>query len=222
MLTEVRTLGLREYYAERRGQHVLRLVLPFGIAVLVLFGIGLDANRPVLLAAAPGILWMTVLLITVLLVERGFAAESEMDGWQMLRMMGLNPVSVLLAKTLATTAQLLLLVGVLTLGVTLFYGPPPLAIGIFAVTALLAIWGLAVLGILYGALVLATRSSSFVVLVAYVPVATPVLVAATRATEIAWGISSQPIALWWLLLASFALLYTAAGALLFRSLMEDG
>ncbi|MYA85472.1 MAG: hypothetical protein F4Y12_07790, partial [Acidimicrobiaceae bacterium] len=76
---DARLVAAKDLRIEWRARTTLGQVLPFALLVLVLFGFALDANRPTLRLATPGLLWMTVLFVTVVAVQRSAAVESA-DG----------------------------------------------------------------------------------------------------------------------------------------------
>ncbi|MYE76222.1 MAG: hypothetical protein F4017_03650, partial [Acidimicrobiaceae bacterium] len=55
---DARLVAAKDLRIEWRARTTLGQVLPFALLVLVLFGFALDANRPTLRLATPGLLWM--------------------------------------------------------------------------------------------------------------------------------------------------------------------
>ena len=53
--------------------------LLFFVLILVLFPLGIDADRTMLVAVAPAIIWMAVLLSLLLSLQRMFQADND-DG----------------------------------------------------------------------------------------------------------------------------------------------
>ena len=92
---------------EWRARTMLGQVLPFALLVLVLFGFALDANRPTLRLATPGLLWMTVLFATVVAVQRSVAVESADGARRMLLLSGMAPAAAFAGKAAAVAVQLL-------------------------------------------------------------------------------------------------------------------
>ena len=96
-------------------------MLPFGLVLLVLFGLALGPNRQVLANVAAGLFWVAVLLATILAVQRSFAIESADDPRDGLRLSGLDPAGVFCGKALAIAVQLVALEIVLAIAGALLF-----------------------------------------------------------------------------------------------------
>ena len=156
-------------------------VVPFAAAVLLLFGLALGPDRRSLLPAAAGLFWIAVLLSAVLAIQRSFAVESADAGRDGLRLSGLDPAGIFLGKGAAVAAQLLVLEAVLTAGVAVLYGVPLGGGLVLAATCVLASAGLAAVGVVYGVVSSGLRVRETLLPLLFLPVAAPVLLAATKA-----------------------------------------
>jgi len=206
---------------ELRSRVALNQVVPFAVAVLVLFGLALGPDRAVLAPAAAGLFWVAVLLSAVLAVQRSFAVESADDARDGLRLSGLDPAGIFLGKAAAVGAELLVLEGVLTIGVALLYGARLQGGLVLAGACLAATAGLAGVGILYGAMSTGLRVKETLLPLLLVPLVTPVLLGATKAWDEALAGTPSRAGGWLLLLAVFAVLYLAIGTVAFGPLLED-
>jgi len=83
---------------ELRSRVALWQVVPFAILVLVLFGFALGPGPHALRTAAPGLYWLAVLFTTVLTTQRSFAIESGEGTRDGLRLSGIDPAGVFLAR----------------------------------------------------------------------------------------------------------------------------
>ncbi len=198
-------------------------VIPYAILVLVLFAFALDPDRGVLLRAASGLYWVAVLFSSLLMVQRSHAIESSNGAREALRLSGLDPAGIFLGKAGAVMVQLLALEIVLGIGVIVLYGVDPAGLGLLAITAVIATWGLAGAGTLYGALSSGQRGRETLLPLLLLPVVAPVLIAATRASESALtGVSLDVSSGDWIsLLTVFAVVYTFFGVVAFGPLLED-
>jgi heme exporter protein B len=201
-------------------------VVPFAVAVLVLFAFALNGNRATLQDVTPGLAWIAVLLSLLLAVPRAFGPEIADGALDALRLSGLEPAGVFLGKAGALAVQLLGLDALLVVGVAVFYGPDAPGAGgwvVLVTTAVVATSGLAVVGTLYGALAAGIRVRDTLLPLLVLPVVMPVLIGATRATEASLGIRAELTDAWpWVgLLAVFTLAYTALGLLAFGPLLEE-
>lgn len=210
----------RDLRVEARSRVTTNQVAPFALLVLILFAFALDPDGPLLERATPGLYWVTVLFSALLAIARS-AALDEADGVRdALRLSALDPAGVFVGKALAVAAELAALEVLLGLGVIILYGAEPAALGLLAVTCLSATVAVASTGTLYGALVSGLRVRETLLPLLLLPVLAPVLIAATRAFESALGGVPADGWPWCGLLATFAVLYSVAGALAYGTLLE--
>jgi heme exporter protein B len=167
----------------RTRQSVVAMVL-FSVTVFVLFHFGL--NRDELDGAlASGVLWVTILLATVLGVNRLFAADREDGALDGVLLAPIDRTAIYVAKATALFAYLVVLelialpaFGVMLLGPDLLDAFPEL----LAILAL-ANLGLAAVGALVAGIAAEARSRELVVPLMLLPLLVPVLIAAANATE---------------------------------------
>lgn len=215
-------VAAKDLRIEWRARTTLGQVLPFALAVLVLFGFALDANRPTLRLATPGLLPMTVLFATVVAVQRSVALESVDGARRMLLLSGMAPAAAFAGKAAAVAVQLLAVQALLVPGVVLLYGAEIESPLLVAVACLAATVGLAAAGSLLGAVVAGVRAHQTVLPILLFPVSAPVLIAATRAFGDGLGTVAVDGWAWVGLLAGFAAVNLAVGALAYGALLEDG
>ncbi len=213
----------KDLHIETNSRVATNQVIPYAILVLVLFAFALDPDRGVLLRAASGLYWVAVLFSSLLMVQRSHAIESSNGAREALRLSGLDPAGIFLGKAGAVMVQLLALEIVLGIGVIVLYGVDPGGLGLLAITAVIATWGLAGAGTLYGALSSGQRGRETLLPLLLLPVVAPVLIAATRASESALtGVSLDVSSGDWIsLLTVFAVIYTFFGVVAFGPLLED-
>src|SRR3954453_20483494 len=196
-------------------------VAPFAVMVLVLFAFAIDPDRGVLASAAPGLFWIAVLFSALLGVQRSFgleAADSARDG---LRMSGLDPAGIFLGKAFAVAVQLVALELILGIGIIALYDTHLHGALLLMVTSIAATVGLAAAGTVYGALAAGLKVRETLLPLLTFPAVAPVLLAATRAWEVALGQSVDDGWRWVQLLAVFAIVYVALGIFAFGPLLEE-
>ena len=208
---------------EARSRIAFNQVAPFGVLVLVLFAFALDPDRGTLEAAAAGLFWVAVLFSALLAVQRSQAIETADGASDALRLSGLDPAGIFLGKAGAVAVQLLALEVLLGIGVVVLYGVDITGMGTLVITAVMATAGLASAGTLYGVLAAGARVRETLLPLLLLPVAAPVLIAATRASEAALTGAIVPVApgQWIGLLAVFAAMYVGFGVLAFGALLEE-
>lgn len=204
---------------ELRSRIVLNQVAPFAVLVLILFAFALGPDKRPMLQAAPGLFWLAVLFATVLAVQRSFALEAAGGTGDGLGLWGLDAAGVFLGKAAAVAVQLLLLGLLLTAGVVVLYGAHVGAAGTLVGAGALGTIGLAAAGTLYGALSAGVRVRETLLPLLFLPVAAPVLLSGTKAWQAAMGGAADG-GPWLGLLAAFAAVYVALGAVVFGALQE--
>ncbi|HVC24170.1 MAG TPA: heme exporter protein CcmB [Acidimicrobiales bacterium] len=209
---------------ELRAKVALGQVAPFAVVVLLLFGLALGpavGSGSVLFAAAAGLFWVTVLLATVLAVQRSFALESVDGASDGLRMSGLDPAGIFVGKAAAIASQLLLLEVLLAAVASVLFDRHLAGWAILAASAVAATVGLVALGTIYGVVSIGSRQRETLLPLLFFPMAAPVLLAATKAWDAALA-DAPGHALGWLdVLLVFAVAYVAIGTVAFGPLLED-
>jgi len=210
----------RDLAIEAKSRVGLWQVLPFAIFVVVLFAFALGPSRSILQQAAPGLFWLGVLLSSILLVLRSAGIEAAPGLADAQRLLGVDPAGLFLGKAAAIAVQLVVLEVILTGGVIALLGYRASCPGLAVAAALLATWGLAVVGTLYGALSGGARGRETLLPMLVVPVLAPVLLAAVKSWQAAvsgpWSSSTT----WLVVLGAFAVIYSAVGVMVFGQLRE--
>jgi heme exporter protein B len=211
----------KDLRVEARSRVATNQVAPFAILVLILFAFALDPDRGLLSRAAAGLFWVAVLFSALLAIQRSYAIESADSARDGLRLSGLDPAGIFLGKAAAITAQLLVLEVLLGAGVVLLYGLSLHGVLLLVVSSLAATVGLAAAGTVYGVIAAGLRVRETLLPLLVLPVVAPVLLAGTRAWEVAIGISADDGWRWVQLLAVFAVLYVTLGFVAYGSLLEE-
>jgi heme exporter protein B len=221
VLRDASLIAEKDLRIEARSRVATNQVAPLAVLMLVLFAFALDPDRGVLERAAPGLFWIAVLFAGVLAVQRSHAIEVEDAGRDGLLLSGLDPAGIFLGKALAIAAQLVLLEALLAVGVIVLYDVQLQGALLLASTCITATVGIAAAGTVYGALVAGLRARDTLLPLLLMPVLAPVLVAATRAAEVALGTSADNGWPWVQLLGVFAIAYTAFGVAAYGALLEE-
>lgn len=225
MWRTVRLMVAKDLRIEYRSRVLTNQVAPFALIVMVMFAFAID-NETLLPRLAPGLVWLATLFSLLIVVSRSFAVETADGALDQLRASGVPMVGVFLGKAWALAVQLLALITLLVLAALVLYRAEITFGGgvLLVTTAITATCGLAAIGTLYGGLAASTKGRETLLPLLLLPVAAPVLIGATRATESAFGTDGLVTSEGWPwlgLLAVFAVLFTVAGALAFGPLLDD-
>ena len=220
-----RAVAVKDLRIEMRSRVMTNQILPFAGIVMVLFAFALD-NDGILQRVAPGLLWMTTLFTSLVVVQRTFAVEAADGSIDALRVAGVPPQGLFLGKVLALACQLVVFEAVLTVLALVLYRVNINLSGavLLVTTAVLGSLGLAALGATYGGLSIAGRGRETLVPLLMLPAVAPVLIAATRATEAAFGSDGTRVSEGWPwvgLLAVFGAVFLFGGTLGFGPLTDE-
>ena len=209
---------------ELRTKQSVPAMLLFSLIVFVLFHFGLDRDT-LDGALASGVLWVTLLLATVLAVNRLFAAEREGGALDGVLLAPIDRTAVYLAKAAALFLYLVALevvalpaFAVLLLGPNLLNAFPALA-GVL----LLADVGLAALGALVSGLAAEARARDLLVPLLLLPLLVPVLIAAANATKplLMPNAAADQLGKWLGFLALYDTVFVLVALAVFDFLLED-
>ena len=215
-------VAAKDLRIELRGRHAASLAWPFAGTLLLAFGLALGPGRTLLEAAAPGLLWLALLFGSTLLARRAYEAEAEDGALEGLVLAPVDKASVFAGKAAAMAVELLVLEASVLVMVAVLFGLP-LGRGVVVIVAALALGtvGLAAVGSLFGVLAVVPRAREAAMPLLVMPLATPVLVAGVKATELAVAGRGGEAGSWLGLLVAFDLVFLAAGTLVFEYLVEE-
>ncbi|HUY85598.1 MAG TPA: heme exporter protein CcmB [Acidimicrobiales bacterium] len=205
---------------EIRSRVITNQVIPFGGLVLILFAFALDADPATLQKVGGGLFWVAVLFASVLAVQRSASLESTDGAGEGIRLAGVDPAGIFLGKALAVIAQLLVLEIVLSAGVVFLYHLDLRGLPVLAAACLMGTVGLASAGTAYAALSSSTRVRETLLPLLFLPVVSPVLLAATRAWQLTLEGHAGQGAPWLRILGAFSVIYCVIGAVLYESILE--
>jgi heme exporter protein B len=214
----------KDLQIELRTKESVPAMALFSVMVFVLFHFGLQRNQLEGDLAA-GVLWVTLILATVLAVNRLFVNEREQGGIDGLLLAPIDRTAVFVAKAGALFLYLLLVelvavpaFGILLLGPDLFKPLPSLT-----AILLLADVGLAAVGALVSALAVETRARDLIVPLLLLPLLVPVAIAGANGTEPLFSGPQTPHELgkWLGLLGLYDMVFLLVSIAVFDFLLED-
>ena len=213
-------IAAKDLKIELRSKVTMNQILPFAFVVLIVFAFALDTSPGTLAKVAPGLFWLAVLFSSVFGVDRAVAIETNDSAGEGLLAYGVDPGGIFLGKVISVFVQLFLLEIFLLLGVVILYGPKIGGLPLMAVSAFFATLGLCAAGVTYSQLASASRAKQTLLPLLLVPVASPVLLAGTKAWQDAFSTAASLGDPWLRLLIVFAVVYLALGAIFFGSILE--
>ena len=213
----------KDLRAELRTLQSLPAMALFAVTSFVIFRFGL--NRTHLSGSlAAGVLWATLLFAAVLGINRLFVAEREEGGFDAIRLAPIDRSVLFAAKATALLVYLLAL-ELVTVPVFAFFFLDSAA-GLLPLLAvlILADLGLAATGTLISSMAVNSRARDLLVPLVLLPLAIPLMIAATGATEpllSLGGPSYHRFGSWLLVLGLYDLIFGLVGYAVFDFLLED-
>lgn len=210
---------LREWRAPRVWPGMLLL----GVVLALVIEMQIELPREHRASIVGGMFWLAAFFAGTVALDRSFAGERDDGCWQGLLLYPVAPATIFLAKCSANFLALCCLDLVLIPAFVLFSDVPLLASpGRFLAIVLLANVGFAAVGTIVSALTNGLQQRGGLLVLLLLPLISPVVLGAAQATRLL--LVGDVAGDWWRwmqLLAGFAVLFVAVGALLFEFVVED-
>jgi len=185
MLAAARAILYRDLLVAARRRSDVAVALLFFVIVTSLFPLGIGAEPNLLRAIAPGVIWVSALLSSLLSLRRLFEADHD-DGTLEQMLLGAAPLGVVAAaKALAhwmVTGMPLVVIAPL---IALQYDLAPQLFGVLALSLLLGTPVLSLIGAIGAALTLGLRGGGVLLSLLVLPLYVPVLIIGAGAVEMA-------------------------------------
>jgi heme exporter protein B len=204
---------------ERRSRVLLWQVVPFGAMALVLCGLALGPNRAGHSSAAPGLFYLVVVLVAILMINRSAAVEAGAGTRASIATLGLDPAGVFLGKTLALAVELWLSAVVLLAGSVLLLHTALHGTLEAVPSVVVTLGAIAGAGTLYGALTSGGNAAATLLPVLGLPAFAPLLIAGERSFNSA--LHGGALVQWWVISVVALAVYLALGILLYGVLEES-
>lgn len=214
---QVAELARTDLLVEVRAGEVVGVLLPFGVAALLVVAVAVGADVPLLERVGAGVYWAVVLLFGALVAVRQTAADRGPQR-DLLVLLGVDPLAPLLARAATTGALLALFAAVLAPVAVALYDPPLGGWAWLLLLIPLVATGLAVLGTLAGALTRNLHGRASLIPLLVVPLAVPLLIGATQVLE---GARYRQSPLPWLLLVLLTDLVVVVALVLAAGPLEE-
>ncbi|HUF75572.1 MAG TPA: heme exporter protein CcmB [Longimicrobiales bacterium] len=222
-LRQIRVIIWKDLLLEVRTRERLVAMGAFAVLAGLLFDYTLDTTRVRPGDVAAGLIWMTLVFGGLLGIGRTFHLEKQDGAFQGVLMSPAPKDAVFLGKTLANFL-LLYAIALLVLGVFTFLFALEIGATVWALLAALALGalGFVALGTLFAAVSSGTRMGETLLPILVFPLLLPMVIWGGVATgRLLDGRPVAEVAGSLRLLGAFALVAIAAGAVLFRFVVED-
>ena len=211
----------KDIQVEWRGRQGVPVMLVFSLLVVFLFNFALQLSPQLQSGLASGLLWVTLAFAATLGLNRSAALERENDALKGLMLAPVDRSAIFFGKALSNSAFTLLVAFILMPIISLFFNQNLLRPALFLVV-ILGTGAYTSLGTILSALSIQSRTRDVLLPVLLYPLALPILIAASEASRgILSGQSLGELQNWLYLLLGCDILFTAAGLLLFETILEE-
>ena len=221
--TAIAAILAKDLRTELRTLQSLPAMALFAVTAFVVFRFGLDRTS-LSGSLASGVLWATLLFAAVLGINRLFVAERQEGGFDAIRLAPIDRSALFAAKATALVVYLVALELVAVPIFAIFFLDSAAGLAPLAAVLLLADLGLAVTGTLISSMAVNSRARDLLVPLVLLPLAVPLMIAATGATEpllAVGGPGYERFGTWLLALGLYDLVFGLVGYAVFDFLLED-
>lgn len=179
-------VAAKDVRAELRSREAAGGSLVFALLTLVIFNFAFDLEGEMKEAARPGVLWVAIVLAGMMAFGHIFAQEREQGGFEGLMLTPVDRSAVFLGKAGAALLLTFALEAFLLPVFAVFSGVSILSPGLLLIIAMGTV-GYVVVGTLFSAMAVTSRSRELLLPLLLLPVATPVLIAGVEGARSALG-----------------------------------
>jgi heme exporter protein B len=195
----------------------------FAVLVVVIFNFAFDlrVSGEKVRQVAPGALWVAFAFSGVLGLNRAFALEKDRGCLEGLLLAPVDHTAIYFGKMASTMLFMLVVEAVMLPVFTAFFGVNLFDLRLI-LTMVLGTLGFASVGTVLSAMTAQTRAREVLLPILLLPVATPVLIAAVKATAgILDGLALAEIGRWWQLLLALDLIFPAIAFMTFDYVVKE-
>ena len=220
-LAVIWAIGRKDLLLETRNKDVIVAVSVFALLVLMIFTFAIDINQVNAKLTGPGILWASIAFAGVTGLNRAFALELEGNTLEALM---LAPISRDLIYAGKMFGNFLFITAAQIIVIPIFAVLFNLAVlrWEMLVVSLLTTIGFSAIGTLFAAMTIRVRAREVMLPLLFLPVVTPLIMAAVESTSHVVNDSSWPEIYQWIQLAiAFDIAFIVISAFIFQQILED-
>lgn len=211
----------KDVAAEMRTREMLSAMLVFALLTLLTFSFALDLHSTTARAAAPGVLWTTVIFAGTLGLSRSMAREQETGCIDGLLLATIDHSAIFFGKATGNLLAIGIVEAVLLPLFSVLFDVPLLR-PVVVLVVILGTVGYAATGTLLAAMAVHTRAREVILPVLLLPLVVPVLIGAVQATgSLVQGAILAEINGWIRLLVIYDLITIAVATLTFGTVIGE-
>jgi len=217
----VMAIAWKDILSELRTKEIISSVLVFAVLVLVIFDFAFDLAPNLMLEIAPGVLWVAFAFAGVLALNRAFIPEKEENCLEGLMACPVGREAIYVGKALGSLFFMLLVEAVILPIFALLFNIAVLQPELIVVT-LLATVGFVAVGTIFSALAVNTRARELVLPILFLPIVSPIIISAVKASALALGGTGWGGMTSWLsIILAFDVIFMVVPFLVFPYVIEE-
>tara|TARA_B100000959_G_scaffold65765_1_gene69864 strand:+ start:3615 stop:4289 length:675 start_codon:yes stop_codon:yes gene_type:complete len=220
-LAVIWAIGRKDLLLETRNKDIIVAVSAFALLVLMVFTFAIDINQVNAKLTGPGILWASIAFAGVTGLNRAFALELEGNTLEALMLAPISRDLIYVGKMfgnfLFLTASQIIVVPIFAV----LFNLTVLRWEMLVISLLTTI-GFSAIGTLFAAMSMRVRAREVMLPLLFLPVVTPLIMAAVESTSHVVNDGSWPeIAQWIQLALAFDIAFIVISAFIFQQILED-
>lgn len=211
----------KDLVLELRTREALSGLVVLMLLILLTFTFALDPEGA---AAAPAaVQWVTFIFAGLMAIQRAFLVERENGAWYGLMLCPIDRGAIFVAKMVSNVIVLGVAQVILLVLLTLFLGMSvPAAPVALVIVNLLGLVGFSALATLFAAISVRLRAREMMLPLLVLPLLVPLVICAVEASRIVMaGGSLASAGAWIRVLATFDVIFSVAGWMLFEQLVQE-
>ena len=217
------TLVRKDLLLEFRAKEIIIPMFAFGLAIILIFALSFNASQSINHAFSPGLLWIIILFISSLGLNRMFVLEKEFDAFSLTLAAPVDRGIIFLSKAISGTILLLIAEILIIPAFIIFMNLTiPSDWHIMVLIFFIGDLGILSIGAIISGLSMRAKLSEMLLPILFFPLVSPHIIACVKATNY-WfnGLSFIYWQSWILLMVSFVLVFFLLGFMIFEYITEE-
>ncbi len=211
----------KDTLSEMRTKEIVFSVLVFALVVIVIFNFAFGASQKTMVLVAPGMLWVTFAFAGVLSLNRSFIPEKEEGCLEGLMACPIKREAIYVGKMLSSLLFMLIIEAIILPIFAVLFNLPVLSLQLVTITVLTTV-GFVAVGTLFSALAVNTKARELVLPILFLPIVTPIIIGAVKASGLA--LSGEPwsgLSTWLQIIGAFDAIFLVVSFLIFAFVIEE-
>ena len=220
-LAVIWSIGRKDLLLEIRNKDVVVAIAGFALLVLVIFSVAVDPSSGNAKLVGPGVLWAAIAFAGVTGLNRAFSLEVEGNTLEALMLAPISRDLIYLGKALGNFLFIAVAQVVVIPVFAVLFNLVVFRWELLAISLLTSI-GFSAVGTLFAAMSVRGRAREVMLPLLFLPVVTPLLMAAVESTgHLVNGRSWSDMSQWLQLAVAFDVAFIVVSAFVFQHILED-